>query len=261
MLAVVVGVLGERHELRQLVQADHIAVGQFHRAELERRHAAGRDERCGPAFRGLILHAFGQAFIHGIRRRVERQIIERDRKQVLHRLLVAVERSEARKRSVAIDHRGVLVAIVERAEIHEVGEHLMPQIDVLEGQPAYLRRRRICALVVLEPAECCITLVSSRAVEVIVEAAEDGPVAVSEQRRNVAAKVDEPRVMNAHRAIVDVEAREIPRRARIALLESVVCFRIPVDAARTFLLAVAAAWAPAIDIVPRQPHDDGMREQ
>ena len=41
MLAVVLRVLGERHELRQLVQTDHVAVGQLHRAELERRHTAG----------------------------------------------------------------------------------------------------------------------------------------------------------------------------------------------------------------------------
>src|SRR5439155_14000969 len=133
---------------------------------------------------------------------------------------------------------------VERAEIHAVGEHLMPQIDVLERQSAHFGRGWISALIILEPAERRIALVVFRAVEVIGEPAQTGLVVASKQPFDVAAKVDEPRVVNSHRSVINVEARKVPGRTGVALLESVVRLRVPVDATGTLLLVVGAARAP-----------------
>src|SRR5947207_2643808 len=94
---------------------------------------------------------------------------------MLDRLIVAVVGAKAAEGTVPVDHRRVLVAVIERAKIHTVGEDLMAKIDVLEREAAHFGRRRIGALIILKPAKRRIALVSA-AGEIVGKSSESAAV-------------------------------------------------------------------------------------
>src|SRR5439155_27091188 len=139
-----------------------------------------------------ILWARRYAFVGGVRNRIERHVIERDRMTLLGLHALRVDDPKSGERAVAIDDRGVLVAVIEVSEIDFVREHLVTEVRALEFEPPYLGRRRIRALVVLEPSQCGVTFVDARLV-VGLEAREERRVGHGEQGGKVVAEADESR--------------------------------------------------------------------